>query len=101
VRAALAVREAPASDRWNHKNLIAILESVLLVAEKANVFFVHVEVDKAAHLSLLVAEMRLQRRKSRFDLSDQLRQVAGIRLDLAGSVGVLMESVWQQDSNGH
>ena len=62
--ARFALREGPAGDRRNDKNFIAILEGVLLVAEEADVFLVDVEVDEAAHLSLLVAQMRPQGRKA-------------------------------------
>ena len=57
VRAALALREGPSCNRGDDQHFIPILEVILLVAEKADVFLVHVKVDEAANLTLLVAQI--------------------------------------------
>ena len=100
--ARFAVRAAAAGDGGDHQHLIAVLEGILLVAEEADVFFVDIEVDEAAHLALLVAQMLSQGRKAGLDLRDQFGQIGGVRLgSRARSVGVLLKCIGQQNSNGH
>ena len=101
LSAIVAACAGPAGDGRDHQHFVAVFEGILLIAQEADVFFVDVEVDEAAHLALFVAQVGLQRRKGRFDLGDQLGQIAGVRLDLAGTIGVLLKCIRQQDSNGH
>src|SRR5271170_7045987 len=89
IRTALARREAQvalragaARDRGNHQHLIPIFERILLIAQKTDVFIVHIEVNEPPHLSIAVTQMLLKRRKADLDLLNQLRQVGGLRLDL-------------------
>src|SRR5580693_8359997 len=64
------VAEGASCYRGNHQHFVPILECVLLVAEEANVFLVDVEIDEAAHLSGIVAQVRAQSRESGFDLGN-------------------------------
>jgi hypothetical protein len=50
----------PARDGGHKQNFVAFLEGVCLSAQEANVFLIHVDVEKPSNLSLVVAQMRLQ-----------------------------------------
>ena len=51
--------EPPSSARngRNHQHFIAFLKAVFLIAQKANIFLVDIEIDEAANLSVIAAQM--------------------------------------------
>src|SRR5579863_3120297 len=91
---------ASAGDGGNDQHLVALLEAVLLISEKADVFFVDIEVDEAADLAVFSAQVLAEGGKAAFDLGDELGQVGGRTGNLAHVVGVLLEGVRQQNPNG-
>ena len=92
---------SPPRNRRDHQNFIAVLERVLLIAQEPNIFLVHIEVDEAADLPILAAQMLAQRWKKTFDFGNQLRQVRCVRCDFPYVVGVLLKRIRQQNPNGH
>jgi hypothetical protein len=50
-------------DRWHQQNFIAFLEGIRLSAQKADVFFVDINVQESANLTLVVAQVGLEFRK--------------------------------------
>src|SRR5579875_426701 len=61
-----AIVRAAAGDGRNDEYLVAIFKRILLVAQEADIFLVDVEVDEAAHLSGLIAQVCLKRGKMCF-----------------------------------
>ena len=78
----------PAGDRRHEQNLVAFLEGIGRAAEKADVLFVHVNVQEAADLALVIAEMRLEFGKLLVQHGKQVVKVRGGAGDGAYAVGV-------------
>jgi hypothetical protein len=53
----------PASNRRHQQHFISVGKDVSWPAQEADVFFIHLNVEKATHLSSLVAQVGLQFRK--------------------------------------
>src|SRR6516225_1765952 len=73
---------AATRNRRNHQHFIPILKAVLLIPQKADVFLIHIEVDKAPDLPVVSTQMRPQRREPALDIGDQLGQIRGRAVDL-------------------
>jgi hypothetical protein len=91
----LLMSAAPPGNGGNHQNLVTVFEGILLVAKKADVFLVDVEIDEPANLSLLIAKMGLQRGKAGLDLGEQLGQVVRCGLNLLRAIGVFLKGIRQ------
>src|SRR6266702_4322897 len=83
-----------ACNGWNHKHLVAVLKAVLVIAEEADVFFVDVKIDEAAHMTVFTTQMWTQSRKAAFNLGDEGGQIGGAG-DFANVVGVLLKCIGQ------
>ena len=59
----LAALFGSARDRRHQQHFIPVLKRILRPAQKADVFLVHINVEEAADLSGLVAQVGLQFRK--------------------------------------
>jgi len=86
---------ATARDRRNDQHFVPLLEAVLFISQKANIFLVHIEVDEAANLAVLAAQMLAKSRKAALHIGYQLRQIGRGAGDLACVVGVLLECIRQ------
>jgi hypothetical protein len=82
-------------DRRYNQDFVAFLEGVLVIAEEANVFFVHVKVDEATYLAIFATQVLAKRRKEALNLDDELRKVCSSALNLANVTGVALECVGQ------
>lgn len=49
-----------ARDGWNQQNFVAFLEGIGLSAEESDVFLIHIDIEEAANLALIVAQVRPQ-----------------------------------------
>src|ERR1700754_4614890 len=83
---------ATAGDGRDDKYFVAVFETVFVVAEKADVFFVDVEIAEAPNLTMVVAQVWVERGKAGLDFGDQLGQIPGRGLDFPGTVGVFLKS---------
>jgi hypothetical protein len=63
---------AAACDGGDYQHLVPILEAVFLIAEEADIFFVDIEVDEAANLAVLAAEVLAESRESALDIGNKL-----------------------------
>src|ERR1700676_506630 len=63
-----------AGDRGDHQDAVSLLKFVVVAAEKANVFLVHVNIHEAPHLPGVVAQMLGDRGKTLLDFAEQIRQ---------------------------
>src|ERR1700720_1407319 len=52
------------------QDAVSLVKFVIVPAEKANVFLVHVNVHEAAHLTGIVAQMPADRRKTLLDFAE-------------------------------
>src|ERR1700730_11408470 len=77
-----------ARDRRHEQNFIPFLEGVTGPAQEADVFLIHVNVEEAAHLSSLIAQVRLQVRKFFIEDGKQLSHVRSRARDRAYSRSV-------------
>src|ERR1700723_514814 len=96
----LLLAAAP-GNRGDHQDFVILLEVIFLIAEKADVFLVDVKVDEAANLTVIAAQVLAQGGKLILDLDHKFRQIGSRRRDLAHIVGVFLECIRQQNSNGH
>src|ERR1700674_356752 len=90
-------------DRGQQQNFVAFLESVGLSAKEADVFLVHINIEEAADLPFVVAQMRLQ--VGKFFVQDQeqlseIRRCAGDRTD-ARSVAAQCSRNLHGDRHGY
>ena len=84
-------------NRRNQHNLVAILKRVRIAAQKAYIFVVHVDVDEAPQLALLVLDLGRKRRKFAVNIGDQSRQIRSIGRELLLAVGVPRECGGKND----
>jgi hypothetical protein len=77
------------------------LESIGVSAEKADILFIHVHIQKAPRLSGLIAEMRLQVRKLVVEYRKQFWQVVGCTSDVRRARRQAPERSWDLDSDTH
>ena len=62
-------------NRGHQQNFVAFLEGIRLSAQEAYVFFVHVDVEKAADLALVIAQVRLEFRELLVEHREQLAHI--------------------------
>src|SRR5579863_6987630 len=101
VESASSASAGSARNRGDHQDLVALLEAVGFVTEKADVLLVDIEVDEAADLAVLAPEVLAQGGKPPFDVGDELWQVRGRARDFPHVVGVLLKRIGQKNSNRH
>src|ERR1035438_4763617 len=77
-----------ARNRGDQQYFIAFLEGVRLSAEETDVFLVHINIQEAADLALVVAQVRLQVGKLLVKDGEQLSQVRCRAGDRSNSFGV-------------
>src|SRR4029077_7519015 len=83
-----------AGDRRHQQNFVAFLKRVGWPAEKADVFFVHIDVQEAANLALVITQVRLEVGKLFVEHRKQFAEVGSCASDRSNSVGMTPQSGW-------
>ena len=84
---------AAAGDGRNDQNFVSFFKAVLFIAEEADVFFVYIEVNEAANLSVFASQVLAKRRETAFNIRNKLGEICGGTGDFSYVVGVLLECV--------
>src|SRR5580704_8783291 len=90
-----------ARDRRHQQDFVSIAEDVCRATEEADVFLVHVNIEEAAHLAGLVADMRLQFRKLLVQDREQFSQIRGRARDRAYARRVPPQGGWNLYCDRH
>jgi hypothetical protein len=77
VRAIASGLAGAAGDRGYEQNFVSVLESVSRPAQEPNVLFVNVNVEEAADLSGLIAQMGLKFGKLLIENGEQFSKIRG------------------------
>src|SRR5579863_10338473 len=70
-------------NRRHQQHFVSIAEDVCRPTEEADVLLIHINIEEAAHLSSLVADMRFQFRKLLVEDREQFSQIRGRARDRA------------------
>jgi hypothetical protein len=92
---------AAASDGGDQQYLIPILERVSVSTQKADVFFIHIDIQEAADLAVLIAEVRLKRGEFCIELGEEVIEIGRSAREFGRVFGVAAESSWYVNSNIH
>src|SRR5438876_10843069 len=77
-----------ARNRRHQEHLVSVLKRVGRATEETNVLFVHIDIEEAANLSGVVAQMRLQGGKLLIEISEELVQGRRRAGDLRRAAGM-------------
>jgi hypothetical protein len=101
LRRLLHRRVGPARHRWHDADRVARLERRLLAIEVADVLVVHVDVDEAAELSVIVVQMTAQIAVPGDKRLEQLADGTAVELHDILPVGERPERCRDQNPMGH
>src|SRR6266849_10708125 len=90
-------RRASAGDGWYQQHLIPVLERIARAAEEADVFFVHIDVQEAADLAGIVAEVRFQCGELFVERGEKIVQVGRGTGQLGRAAGVAAQGAGDLD----
>src|SRR6202051_17574 len=94
-------RLTASGDRWDEHDLVTILKGVAVSTEEANVLFVHVDVDEAAKLPVLILDLGGESGKCLVDVGEETVEVFGCGVELFAAIGVAGKGGGEHDFNGH
>src|SRR5215510_1419530 len=92
--------ETSAGNRRYQRDLVAFLKGIIR-AEEADVFVVHINVQEATHFAILVAQMRLELRETRFQSVEQFIEIADGTVQMIQAFSVLPEGCGDRYQNVH
>ncbi len=90
-----------ASNRGHYQYAVSLAKLVLIAAEEADVFLVHVDIYEAPNLPGIIPQVFADRREALLDFPEQFGQRPRIAFDRLDSVGKPAQRCWDLDSNFH
>src|SRR3954469_25625572 len=93
--------DGSARNRGHKQYLVAFLEGIGLSAEEANIFLVHVDVEEATNLALIIAQVRLQLGEFLIQHREEFREIRGGAGDRTNSLGVTAQCGWNLYCDRH
>src|SRR6266700_6673762 len=90
-----------ASNRRHQQHFIAIFECVAGASEKTDVLFIHIDIEEAANLSGIIAQMRLERGELRIERREKLVQIGCRACDLRRPASVTAQGRRNLDCDVH
>src|SRR5579864_5734756 len=88
-------------DRRHQQNFIAFLKRVGRPAQKADVFFVHIDVQEAANLALVITQVRLEFGKLLVEYREQFAQVGSCARDRSNTIRMTPQRGWDLHRDRH
>ena len=92
---------AASGDRGNDRDLVTVVHGGVELLEESDVLAVHIEIDEATDLALLVAESLANAGLAALEIIDDGSDARAIPVDGFGSGGELAERCGYFDGNGH
>src|ERR1039458_4815170 len=90
-----------AGNRRHQQDLIAVLKGVRSAAQKAYVFLIHINIEKAPYFSRLIAQMRLQVGKFQVESGKQLSKVRSFTSQVRRARREPPQRSWNLNGNAH
>jgi hypothetical protein len=96
-----AKRLAAASNGRNQQNAIAFFEEAGFATEKADIFFVEVDVEELANLALIVTDVPGESGKARSELVESFSDRGAATVHFGRAVREASEGCGDLDGDGH
>src|ERR1017187_2107538 len=90
-----------ARNRRDDADFVTVFQRRFPVFQEADVFLVHINVHKTAHLALVIHEAFLDAGEARLQFDDRFADGGGVDFDQLLVVGQLAERCWDSDFFGH
>src|SRR5207302_8735205 len=90
-----------ACDRRHQQHLISILECVARATQESDVFLVHINIQEAAHLAGLVAQVRFEVGKFFVQGGEQFSEIGCATFHLSDSGGMMPQCTGDLYSDAH
>src|SRR5215469_9191503 len=89
------------SDRRHQQNLIAFLKRIRRSTEEANIFLIDVDIQEAADLTLVVAQVRLKIRELLVEHGEEFAEISRCARNGSDAVSVAPQGSWNVHGDGH